>query len=68
MRIALCNRSGREDQMNFIGYSLAIDPHGNVISGAGTEEELLTAELDLTLIDRSRKMRPYLALRRPEFY
>jgi predicted amidohydrolase len=66
--IALCNRVGSEDQMHFTGHSMIIAPDGEIIARAGMTETLLMADLDYSRIEKSRKERPYLALRRPEMY
>jgi len=66
--IAMCNRVGQEDEMEFAGESLVIDPHGNLIAKADDQEQLLVVELDLETVDEARQERPYLALRRPEMY
>ena len=54
--------------MDFAGESLVVDPDGNVIAKAGAEEELLIADLDPEKARTARRQRPYLNLRRPEFY
>jgi len=66
--IALCNRSGLEDQMNFDGGSIVVAPDGNIIARAGNSEQILLADIDYTQIAKNRKERPYLDLRRPELY
>ncbi|MCI2057040.1 MAG: carbon-nitrogen hydrolase family protein [Oscillibacter sp.] len=65
--IAMCNRVGREDQMDFCGESMVAGPEGELIVKAGNSEGLVTADLDLTRVLPLEK-RPYLALRRPEWY
>ena len=66
--IAMCNRVGKEAAMDFAGESLVVDPDGNVIAKAGADEELLIADLDPEKARAARSQRPYLNLRRPEFY
>jgi predicted amidohydrolase len=66
--IAMCNRVGKEAAMDFAGESLIVDPNGNVIAKAGAQEELLIADLDPEKARDARRQRPYLNLRRPEFY
>lgn len=66
--IAMCNRVGKEAAMDFAGESLVVDPDGNVIAKAGADEELLIADLDPEKARTARRQRPYLNLRRPEFY
>jgi predicted amidohydrolase len=65
--ISLCNRVGLEQEMEFCGQSLVVDPNGELVAQADDSEQVLYAELDLDLIAESREARPYLKLRRPEF-
>lgn len=65
--IAQCNRVGLEQDMDFCGESLVVDPNGELVAKADDSEQVLCAELDLDLIAKSRQARPYLKLRRPEF-
>lgn len=66
--IAMCNRVGTEDQMQFAGESIVIDPRGNVLAKAEDEEQLLTCEIDLHEVKKVRANLDYLALRRTEQY
>ena len=66
--IAMCNRSGREDAMDFAGESIVCDPNGGIVYKAGYEETLGMAEIDLVQVKTVRKQRPYLSLLRPEYY
>jgi len=67
--IALINRCGIEEQMEFIGGSFFTDPTGAVFARAGYDrEELLIADCDFSLIDSTRQERPFLRDRRPELY
>lgn len=61
--VAMCDM-GRER----VGNSMVVDPLGNVLARAGAEEELLIAEIDTELIERTRRTVPSLANRRPELY
>jgi predicted amidohydrolase len=65
--IAMCNRVGLEQEMDFCGQSVVIDLNGNVVARADDTEQILYAEVDLDLIEKAREARPYLKLRRPEF-
>lgn len=55
-RVALvsCNRYGPENGTTFIGMSSIIDPLGYVLARAGDGEEVLVADLDLTLARQKR--------------
>ena len=66
--IAMCNRVGIEGEMEFTGESLVVDPDGNVLAKADDRDQILYAEIDLGLIEKSRRERPFLKLRRPETY
>ena len=66
--IAMCNRVGQEDAMDFSGESLVVDPDGGVLAKADDTEQLLLADVDLEHRLQSKKMRPYLELRRAETY
>ncbi len=66
--IAMCNRVGLEDNMDFAGQSLLVDSDGNVIFKADEKEQLIVQEIDLSKAKESRKSRPYLSLRRLDMY
>jgi N-carbamoylputrescine amidase len=67
--VALCNRVGREDRLDFAGESFVCSPDGAVIAraGAGTEE-ILYAEVDLASTASSHARQLFLKHRRPELY
>lgn len=67
--VAMCNRVGREDGMDFAGESLIVHPSGDVIYKADDREQLIVQELDLAEARLWREQkRPYLRQRRPECY
>lgn len=66
--VAMCNRTGLEDDMDFAGESLVTDANGEVIYKAGREEGLYLAEVDLSAVQAIRSSRPYMSLRRKELY
>lgn len=66
--IAMCNRVGKEDQMDFCGESVVVDPNGDVIVKADAKEQIVYADLDFNMVQKYRQQRPYLTLRRPEVY
>ena len=67
--VAMCNRVGREDGMDFAGESLIVHPSGDVICKADDREQLIVQELDLAEARLWREhKRPYLRQRRPECY
>jgi predicted amidohydrolase len=67
--VAMCNRVGHEDGMDFAGESLIVHPSGNVLCKADDRERLIVQELDLAEARLWREQkRPYLRQRRPECY
>jgi len=66
---ALCNRVGREDELDFAGESFVCDPEGRVIARAGTgTEEILPCDVDLEALEGATARRLFLPDRRPELY
>ena len=47
---------------------MVVDPYGNVVSKADDQEQLIIVDIDLTQTAAARKQRPFLELRRPEWY
>lgn len=68
VNIAMCNRTGREDAMEFAGESLVCGYAGELTALAGQPEELLIADIDMAGAAAARKTKPYTSLRRPELY
>lgn len=66
--IAMCNRVGKEDSMDFSGESLVIHPNGDVLAKADDSEQLPTCEINLQEASQLRNKIPYLKTRRPECY
>lgn len=67
--VALCNRVGREDCLEFAGESFVCDPDGVVVARAPRgEDALLMAEVDPTRCAASHARRLFLRHRRPELY
>lgn len=66
--IAMCNRVGKEGNMDFAGESLVVDCDGNVVFKSDDKEQLITVDIDLSKCKESRKNRPYITLYRPEMY
>ncbi len=52
----------------FTGHSVIISPYGDIVSEAGEEETVLTADIDLTLIEEYLKDVPMLKQRRTDIY
>jgi omega-amidase len=68
MYVIACNRVGQSGETSFFGHSMVIDPWGEIIAEAGEEETILTAEIDLGLVDEVRGRIPVFEDRRPSFY
>jgi len=69
MFVAVVNRVGTEDSLEFWGNSFVVDPFGEVIARAGASaEEILIADCDLALIEETRRNWPFLRDRRIDAY
>jgi len=67
--VALCNRVGREDRLDFSGESFVCAPDGKVVARAGSgTEEILYAEVELASAEASHARQLFLKHRRPELY
>jgi N-carbamoylputrescine amidase len=67
--VALCNRVGREDQLEFAGESFVCGPEGSVRARAPRgADAVLIADIDLADAARSVGRRRLLGDRRPELY
>ena len=66
--IAMCNRVGKEDHMDFAGESLLVGPDGDVIFKADDRQQLIECEIDLSQAEKLRESKPYFSTRRPECY
>jgi N-carbamoylputrescine amidase len=67
--VALCNRVGREDRLDFAGESFVCAPDGTVIARAGKGvDEILYADVDPAAAWGSYARRLFLQHRRPELY
>ena len=66
--VVACNRAGKDPKNTFAGHSMVVDPWGEVIAEAGEDEEILFADLDLSLVQKVRSTIPVFTDRRPELY
>jgi predicted amidohydrolase len=62
------NRCGQEDWKHFFGGSLIVGPRGEILAQANGDDAVITAKLDLNMIEPTRLRLPYLRDRRPELY
>lgn len=68
MYVVACNRVGTSGTTAFFGHSMVVDPWGEIVAEAGEEETILTADIDLALVDEVRGRIPVFADRRPALY
>lgn len=45
--IVICNRIGKEEDLDFFGHSMAVDGEGNILSKLGSEEEIHTIDIQI---------------------
>ena len=58
--LAYANSAGVENGMTFLGSSVIAGPDGTEVARAGTEPEILYANLDKTRVSEARQTLPYL--------
>jgi predicted amidohydrolase len=66
--VVACNCVGENSQDRFGGHSMVVDPWGKILAEAGDQEELISADLDFSLVANLRCRYPVLADQRPELY
>jgi len=66
--VVAANRAGKDGPFRILGHSQFVTPMGETIAKAGADEQLLAAEIDLSLVEEFRATIPALADRRPELY
>lgn len=67
--VAASNLAGNDGRTTWCGGSLIVDPRGDVLARAGSDEErIIVAAIDLSLIERERAQEPIWANRRPRLY
>jgi predicted amidohydrolase len=67
--IALCNRVGAEDCLDFAGESFVCAPAGTVLARASQgKDQILFADIDKTLVEGSHARQLFMKHRRPELY
>jgi predicted amidohydrolase len=66
---AACNHVGQEGEWNFSGKSMLIDPRGKIAGQAsGTEEQVLTFDIEREQVIDARRKFPLFRDRRPDSY
>lgn len=66
--VAMCNRVGLENKMDFAGQSIVVHPSGDVIVKADNKQRLVTCDIDLAEVELWRGKRPYISTRRKDMY
>jgi N-carbamoylputrescine amidase len=71
--VAAANRVGHEpepgtDGIEFFGHSFVSDPFGRMVAEAGTEPEVLVAQIDPKVIEETRRNWPFFRDRRIDAY
>lgn len=66
--IAMCNRVGKEDEMDFARESMFVSANGETIVKADDTEQLIVTRIDLTEVKTIRQSKPYTSLRKTNWY
>lgn len=66
--LVCCNACGKAGDTHCAGSSAAVDPWGKTLAQAGVEEQLLSAQLDFSILQNIRTSINVFADRRPEVY
>ncbi|WP_188207701.1 carbon-nitrogen family hydrolase [Alkalibacillus aidingensis] len=66
--VVACNRVGKDPNNEFGGHSMVINPWGEVLCEASSDEKILTATIDLTQVEQARKHIPIFEDRREDLY
>jgi len=67
--VALCNRVGREENLEFAGESFVCNPVGNVIARAAkSQDDILLCDIETDQVASSHARKLFLPDRRPELY
>jgi predicted amidohydrolase len=59
-----CNQVGMQEGVELGGHSIVVDPWGRVIVEGGADEEVLTVDIDLAVVAKTRAQFPVLRDRR----
>ncbi|UCG01033.1 MAG: carbon-nitrogen family hydrolase [Candidatus Heimdallarchaeota archaeon] len=62
------NRVGSDRNFQYFGHSVIYDPSGNILIEGTDQEEVLTAQLDPSVLNKVRSVLPSLEHRRPDHY
>ena len=61
------NRCGKDPKHTYFGRSLIVDPHGNIVTDAGSAQGLITANVDPQVVDSWRRDFPALQDMKPRY-
>lgn len=68
MYVIACNRVGEGGGSTFCGHSMVINPWGEVVAEGLQQPEIITAEIDFSLVDEVRGRIPVFVDRQPSLY
>ena len=68
MFLACCNSCGTAGETIYGGRSVILDPWGKELASAGAQEQILTADCDLSVLHGIRTSINVFRDRRPELY
>ncbi|MEA5040730.1 MAG: carbon-nitrogen family hydrolase [Clostridiaceae bacterium] len=68
MFLVLCNSCGEAFGTHYGGHSAVLDPWGERLAQAGETETVISADLDLSVLEEIRSTIPVFRDRRPELY
>ncbi|MEZ4669568.1 MAG: carbon-nitrogen family hydrolase [Anaerolineae bacterium] len=66
--MVVCNAAGLTGDTTFAGHSMIVDPWGKIVVEGGEQPQLLTAEIEMDVVEEIRNRIPVLADRRAELY
>lgn len=66
--IVACNAAGKTGSTTFGGHSMIVDPWGKIIIEGGESPMMLTAEIEMDLVDEVRQRIPIFEDRRTDVY
>ena len=65
--VAGVNRCGNDPKLEYTGRSIIVDPHGNILADAGSDERVISADIDLPALREYRGRFHVLQDVRPRF-
>lgn len=66
--IVACNAAGKTGETTFGGHSMIVDPWGKIVVEGGDSPMMLTAEIEMDVVDEVRTRIPVFEDRRPDVY